>query len=315
MSPEQLAALFSPELNLSPEARALVAHVASIGGGEVPYARLGRLLHIHDERKLRRAVSEAEDSGWVAVERQTGRGHSPRFTFTPAENTHVKADSPAENAEVKAPSSTTTYLPTNQPSREAVVEKPADPPPPRPAPVPSTPEELQPVRAYLGEFAYAADLFATGRGGSWPAAVLGKYGPHGTRREFWRGIQPEREPAIVADALLNYASDFPGKPYQAPLFESLLARARDGAPVKPPKIVPGTEHAAVRSSYGSESPGETRALHRMGAAVPERVLVNIRKAAAEKVGPEAAPAELEREVEQRAAAWEKHHGNGARLSA
>jgi hypothetical protein len=90
MTDAELAMLFSPDLNLSPEARTLVAHVAMIGGGEVPYARLLRMLHLSNEKKLRRVVSEAEDAGWVTVDRQTGRGHSPRFVYTTPKNGTLK---------------------------------------------------------------------------------------------------------------------------------------------------------------------------------------------------------------------------------
>lgn len=67
MTPEQIAALFSVELNLSPEARALVAHVSTLGEAEVSRDNLRRLLRAND-RKLDRFIAEARDSGWLSVE-------------------------------------------------------------------------------------------------------------------------------------------------------------------------------------------------------------------------------------------------------
>src|SRR5690554_1282429 len=83
MTPEEISLLFAPDLNLSPEARALVAYVSTVTGAEVPFDRLMRLLQIKDARKLRRAIGDAEESGWLIVERQTGKGHHPRFHFRP----------------------------------------------------------------------------------------------------------------------------------------------------------------------------------------------------------------------------------------
>src|SRR5690349_11959919 len=102
MRSEHLSALFSPAFNLSPEARTLIAYVSTIGAAEVPYARLMRLLHIADEKKLRHVVAEAEDSEWIAVERQTGKGHHPKFKFTPPGKGSVKENRVPEKGILRA---------------------------------------------------------------------------------------------------------------------------------------------------------------------------------------------------------------------
>lgn len=339
MTPREFAAALlavAADPRLTPDAVRVVLHYAGKGGvGPHPYDQdeLVELLEEAGPKRIGRALKRAERHGYL-TRKVGGKGHGDSYTLAlrPAKTEELK-DSSAKSDELKAVSSakteelnghlgggymggedtTTTNKHTNNQPREAVVENSTNGARHEP---PAT-AELAPLREHLGEFGYAVDVFTSSapHAGSWPAAVLGKYGPTGTRREFWAGIPPEREPAVLADAMLNYASDYPGKVYQAPLFESLLKRARDGAPAKPPRSpLPGTEHAAVRSSYRGETPGDTRHLH-AGAGVPERVMVNIRSDAAKKLGAQAPPEELQREVEERAAAWEKHHGNGTRAIA
>ena len=106
-----LAVLASPDVNLSPDARLIVAHVAwtSSGGDwvEVSAATLGRLLQARDPRVIRRAVAEAQDAGWIEYEWRTGRDHPPRFRYAKnahsnenkgAKNAHLNTDSHAKNA-------------------------------------------------------------------------------------------------------------------------------------------------------------------------------------------------------------------------
>jgi hypothetical protein len=101
MTSAEAAVLFSPDLNLSPGARALIGHVATLGEAEIPYARLLRMLQVSDEKKLRRLISEAEDAGWLSVDRQTGRGHSPMFKYTPPKIGTLSTDRLPENAGVR----------------------------------------------------------------------------------------------------------------------------------------------------------------------------------------------------------------------
>lgn len=100
-----LALLASPDVNLSPDARLIVAHVAWTSGGEwveVSAATLGRLLQARDPRVIRRAVAEAQDAGWIEYEWRTGRDHPPRFRY--AKHAHSNADRCAENALLKTDS-------------------------------------------------------------------------------------------------------------------------------------------------------------------------------------------------------------------
>ena len=96
------------------------------------------------------------------------------------------------------------------------------------SPSPSTPrthareEDLDRLRAYLGEHAGAVDRFAASAEHSptWPAAILGLYGPQGTDQAVWQRSQPEDRPALLARALDRYAGE--GKRYHGKLFRRFL---------------------------------------------------------------------------------------------
>lgn len=309
MTTEQLALL--ADSRLSPGARILGLHLSEQAEGA--WVEFGR----DDARRLLGATAGkdriARDlSDLVAFEhvekRVGGKGHSDRYRFKRPENADAKTDSVGESRTLSAPSTTTPSTSSN-----AGVPEGGEKPRPGANVTPPTPAQLAPLREYLGEHAGAVDVFAASgpHSGSWPAALLGKYGPTGTRQDFWRGVAPERIPGIIADALLNYAQDFAGQPVKAPLFESVLTRARDGAPVKPPKIVPGTEHERIRSngSYG-ETPGGSRFLRREGTGLgtlPELVEANLRKTAKGKAGAGATEEEVERVYLELAGEYARHH--------
>lgn len=72
------------DTRLSADARIIVLHVAFMGKGEheLGYAELTRLLNQAGEKRVRRAVRDAHEVGWLTV--RWGGRHCPRFTFNPA---------------------------------------------------------------------------------------------------------------------------------------------------------------------------------------------------------------------------------------
>lgn len=81
---------------------------------------------------------------------------------------------------------------------------------------------LDRLRAYLGQYADAADRFAASAEHSptWPAAILGLYGPDGTDPTIWQRSPPEMRPALLARALDRYAGE--SRPYHGKLFRRFL---------------------------------------------------------------------------------------------
>ncbi|MCK9494187.1 MAG: hypothetical protein M0R75_01645 [Dehalococcoidia bacterium] len=260
--------LFSPDLNLSPEARTIIAYVATISGTEISFDRLMRLIHVRDEKKLRRSLAEAEDAGWIAINRHTGRGHNPLFEFTPPKNGTLSdrvpknggvnsddptrnraenpdslpkngtlSDSPPKNGTLNADrvpknggvndssrvraafsSSTTSSSPSVSPNGRA-----------RDAAQSSA---LAALVTYLGEHASAVHqmLGSADHPPLWPAAVMGKYGPGGTQLRLLSGIPPDRQPAVLATAMMEWATG--GKPFENRHFDGYVRKAaeheRDG---------------------------------------------------------------------------------------
>lgn len=90
------------DASLSPEARVLIVHIAMLGDGEheISYRSLSRLLCQIGEKKLRQAVQDAAETGWITVNTQAGRGHHPRFEFSPSKRAELK-DSYAQKDELK----------------------------------------------------------------------------------------------------------------------------------------------------------------------------------------------------------------------
>lgn len=96
MGPREIIAAVIHDTRLSSEARVVTLHIASLGDGEheLDYDDLRRLLNQAGEKRIRQAVKDAADVGWISW-REGGRGHSPIVEFNPAE------DSPAETADLK----------------------------------------------------------------------------------------------------------------------------------------------------------------------------------------------------------------------
>lgn len=90
--------------------------------------------------------------------------------------------------------------------------------------------DLDRLRSYLGPYAEAADRFAASADHSptWPAAIIGLYGPSGTDPTIWQRSPPVPEadrPALLARALDRYAGE--GHKYDNRYFRRFLERVID----------------------------------------------------------------------------------------
>lgn len=219
---------------MSPDAVRVALYFAAQGEGAHPYDAETFSLLLGGEagdKRIRKALRRAEGRGYLT--RQKGGRHSDRFTFCPpiraGENLYPppgggeKNLSPApgdsENASSRplgavkgAASSTTDTSPSTVQSttRERTPET-----------------DLARLRIHLGEFGEAADLMcdAAEHSPTWAAAIYGKFGPNGTRVQLFKmqGIPPERWPAVLADAMTDWAND--GKPYDNRHFEGYVRKA------------------------------------------------------------------------------------------
>ena len=279
---------------LTPEAVRVVLYVRSLGpvGQEraVSGEALSILLH-GGEKPIRAAIARAVHCGYLGSKHGGRAGHKLTFVGAPVNASPQGGITEEPKPEMTPPGED---LPGNDSPRGGIpapmgggymggetppINQPTNHPAggrtngPRPA-------ELGGLREYLGEYAAAADVFAASaeHRGSWPAALLGKYGPNGTQQMFWRGVEPARQPAVVADALLNYASDRGGTPFDARLFEAFLRRARDGPPEKPARgradVHPKSDSARIMERAADPSPGSNRVRQPARDSEPKQISID-----------------------------------------
>lgn len=233
MNPEQLQKL-AMDPRMSPDAVRVVLYLDALGPGEVEREVKGEelaiLLH-GGEKPIRAAIARAAFCGYLSSRRGGRSGH--KLTLLPDGNDSpqgalLKNDSPQGGIQEKE------SLPQGRNSEEIT-------PPGEefgctisqsiyPSSLSVTPRakpgdaEVDRLRRYLGEFAGAVDLMleSADHGPSWVAAVLGKYSPGGTQIGSYAGIPSGRWPAVLADALTEYATH--GKPYDNRLFDGFIRR-------------------------------------------------------------------------------------------
>ena len=233
IEPDTLAMIVN-DARLSPEARSVVLYVACRGDGpqEIPHREFSRVLQGPGEKRLRRAIQDAVD---LWLDRSIGgRGHSDTYSIRVVENADLTDrsasksadlnDSPAAGADLStlrvgknadlngAPTTTPTTTPT-PPTEARERARPSD-------------LDLKRLREYLGDHADAVDMMlnaAPDHGRVWAAAVLGKYGPNGTQPPS--GVPPERRPAILATALIDFAGQ--GKAYTNRHFDGFFNTAAE----------------------------------------------------------------------------------------
>lgn len=108
------------------------------------------------------------------------------------------------------------------------------------------------LRDYLGPHAGVVERFAAAapHSATWPAALIGLYGPRGTDAQVWSGVPPPERPACLATAMDEYASI--AKPYNARYFRTFLQRViheRD----QPPGAARAPAAGAAASAAGTRS--------------------------------------------------------------
>lgn len=111
--------------------------------------------------------------------------------------------------------------------REGSKEEKDNPPPPSPR---SRARGLDQLAEYLGPHAAAAERFAAAADHSptWPAAIIGLYGPSGTDPTIWQRSPPVADadrPMLLARAMDRYAAE--GHQYDNRYFRRFLERVID----------------------------------------------------------------------------------------
>lgn len=241
MTPEQLARL-ATDARMTPDAVRVVLYLDSLGPADEERTIKGEDLSIllqGGEKPIRAAIARAEHCGYL-THRLGGRaGH--KLTLTGAGNDAPQGGNPEteprpqgrhlENDAPQGGNSVGNDSPRggNSPHTRAVVPTTDPSPPSSPPPSHARPAnaEVDRLRQHLGEHAAAAEMMVTSAAHppSWIAAVLGKYGPSGTQRRIYTGIPPDRQPAVLATALMEYATS--GEIFRNQLFDGFLRKAAE----------------------------------------------------------------------------------------
>lgn len=212
------------DARLSDSARVLGFYIASLGEGEheLSHDELAALLHgCPNTDTVGRHMRMLIVHRYVERTSPGGRG-SPRYRWLstleksraesqPAKNHGENGSMPANfRGESRPPTTTPTTPPTPTEARER--ERPAE-------------IDLARLRSYLGEHSRAVDLMlaSSDHPPTWAASVFGKYGSNGTQAPS--GIPPDRRPAVLANALMDFAGK--GKPYNNRYFDGFFNRALD----------------------------------------------------------------------------------------
>jgi len=218
------------DARLSTDARTVALYVASLGAGEheVPFSVLRRLLNQAGERRVRQAVQDAADVGWLS-RREGGRGHHPAMAFTPAKAAELSdspataadlsTDSSAQAAELKPPSSSSSSSSSSTRGNAREGD-----------------EALAALRVLLGDQAVVLDKFdrSAAHGVGWPAAVWGFYRPPGAAGENdgggtqWGSVLGRLgERTLAVGALALALDDYANKKhvFEARLFRGFVEKA------------------------------------------------------------------------------------------
>lgn len=230
------------DTDLSPAACRIVLYVLSLGPGqhEIKHSRFFALLNHPGEKAVRAALTLAVDCGYI---RRTagGKGRSDLYEFSPVPDAALKdspalradlsKDSSAEIASLKDSPAPTAHLNGFSPAPRADLNAPSSSTPTSPSSPPPTAgarppdEDLSKLRDYLGSHAAAVDMMLGSADHSplWVAAVMGKFGPAGTQIGRFGGIPPDRHPAVLATALMEWAET--RKRYENRHFDGFVRKA------------------------------------------------------------------------------------------
>jgi hypothetical protein len=243
------------DARLSDAARVLGFYIATKGAGEHEIGRddFRRVLHGSPSKdKVSRALSELELHGYVK-RKPGGRGHADAFAFSvpvgatlkdsvPTGPT-LKPDSVPVGATLKrttTPTTSSTPTSTTGAGRREVRSI-----------------EAERLRKYLGarESAFAQMAVSADHPETWASAVMGKWGPDGTERPAWRGIEEDRRPEILAAAMYDFAVD--GHRYENRHFDGYVRKI-----IRADRR--GDDDRRNESAGGSGGAGQSQALRATG---------------------------------------------------
>lgn len=273
-----LRRLFDPNLNLSPEARALVSHVALSGSGwvEIRATTVQRLLQVRDARKARRAIAEAVDAGWLEYDPDTGPGHGARFRFVDAENAHTNLEcaknahtSAGMNAVECAENAHTNFVDAKNAHTNAsrardkkqislsVVDSKTETTTTTTTAGAGEPVGFAAVREYLGSSVVETALASQHLTHQKLMGLYGSYGPHGIESgRFFSGVSPPDRAAILSTAVQRFSTDSDKfEHFTNQLFASYLRRAKDEY-----LVTPAQRNSTNLDSRGRVSTDADRAL-------------------------------------------------------
>lgn len=251
MTPEQLALL--ADARLSTDARVVGLWVSEHAADwtEVDVAEFEDLLSADAGKDRRqRAVRQLLRYAWIE-RKPGGRGHNDLFRFSSPETPHLSdssrrtpqlneqgaedssrsprqvSDSDRSRRQLNADSSRSrqplSAAPFSHTSSSVHPPSGARAQVPGAAPAGEPPAaELEQLRTYLGDHAGAVDRFmaAAAHPRIWAGAVYGAFGPTGSRQWAWRGVPEEERPAILANALDDFAQE--KTPYNNRHFEGFV---------------------------------------------------------------------------------------------
>lgn len=98
-------------------------------------------------------------------------------------------------------------------------------PDPDPEAAPARPRGADRLAEFLGDHAPVVDAFHDTFGedsSTWALAVLGHYGPNGTKEDVWQSVPPSDRPTLLAAAMWSYIGD--ADEYDNRLFRRYLDR-------------------------------------------------------------------------------------------
>jgi hypothetical protein len=253
---------------LTADAVRLVLYVGMRGPGEheIPSDDLKGIMRCRSEKPVRSARDCAERAGYLTW-RQGGRDTPNRYALVSlwghlsrnepedrcaAGDTKKDRCAPEDTKEKDRCAQETTYRRTTPPPAST-------PPTPTGEPEAALVTSLDETRLgkYLGPHtpALARMAVSAAHGGTWQAAILGKWGPDGTQLHEWKTVPKDERAAVLAAAIHDYASE--GKAFKARYFDGFVRNAIDGYlnPKQPKKG--GNNEKAQRTGGGPSANAAT----------------------------------------------------------
>jgi hypothetical protein len=227
---DSLALTVALDPAMTPDAVRVALYYAAQGEGPHPYERdtLSLLLSDGGEKRIRAALRRAELCGYL--KRQHGGKRTDSFVFSPPQVAGEKVSPPRRAVEtIVSPAARAGESELSQAAwdgeRCATTTDTSSPPTSTRARTPET--DLARLRVYLGEYAECLDKMCDSaeHPPNWAASIHGKFGATGTQTHAYVGIPADRWPAVLADAISDWATN--RKAYTNRHFEGFVRKAAD----------------------------------------------------------------------------------------